>query len=298
MDRVEKSDMGDVSRVLSMNVTPDREEGTITINQKDCTEDIVQRYEIRGCNPASTPGVGPELSLDQPKETLFNEEGKRRYQSITGAGMYLAQVCRYGILYTVKQLARAMSTPSRANMEAATHLLRYLDGSTDFSITYKHGRFKLKTFSDANWGENPNNRKSTSSYITILSNDPISFKVGIQGLTAQSTMEAELVAAALTMKVAVFCSNMMLELGFKEGFGSVPLHTDNISALHVAGNRTYSPRAKHIALRHFFVQGLVEESKITIYFVKTQDQIDDLRTKHANKHRHRALIKLIREFEA
>ena len=258
MDRVEKSDMGDVSRVLSINVTPDREEGTITINQKDCTEDIVQRYEIWGCNPASTPGVGPELTLDQPKEILLNEKGKRLYQSFTSAAMYLVQVCRYDILYTVKQLARAMSTPSKANMEAATHLLSYLDGSTDFSITYKQGGFKLKTFSDANWGANPNNGKSTSSYIIMLSNDPIRFKVGNQGLTTQSTMEAEIVAAALTMKVAVFCSNMMLELGFKEGFGSVPLYTDNVSALHVAGNRTYSPHAKHIALRHFFVQGLVK----------------------------------------
>ena len=58
---------------------------------------------------------------------------------------------------------------------------------------------------------------------------------------------------ALTMKEAVFCSNMMLELGFKEGFGSVPLDINNTSAFHVAGNRTYSPRAKHIALRYLFV---------------------------------------------
>ena len=83
-------------------------------------------------------------------------------------------------------------------------------------------------------------------------------------------------AATLTMKKAVFCSNMMLELGIKEGFGSVPLYIDNISALDVAGNRTYSPRAKHIALRYFFVQEIVEEGKITIHFVKTQDQIADL----------------------
>ena len=60
-------------------------------------------------------------------------------------------------------------------------------------------------------------------------------------------------AAALTMKEAVFFSNMMLELGFKEGFGSVPLYIENTSALHIAGNRTYSPRAKHITLRYFFV---------------------------------------------
>ena len=94
---------------------------------------------------------------------------------------------------------------------------------------------------------------------------------------------------------------MMLELDFKEEFGGLPLYIDNTSALHVAGNRTYSPRAKHIALRYLFVQELVEEVKITISFVKIQDQFADLGTKHSNKHCQRALIKLpklIREFEA
>ena len=53
-------------------------------------------------------------------------------------------------------------------------------------------------------------------------------------------------AAALTMKEkVVFFFNMMLELGFDESY------IDNTSALHVAGNRTYSPRATHIALKVF-----------------------------------------------
>ena len=59
--------------------------------------------------------------------------------------------------------------------------------------------------------------------------------------------------AALTIKEeAIFCSNMLLGLGFGESFGSLPLYIDNKSALHVAGNRTYSSRAKHIALRCYF----------------------------------------------
>ena len=119
-----------------MNITGDGEEGTITINQKDCTEDIDQRYGMRGCNPAYTPGVGPELSLYQPEENLLSEESKRRYQSITGAAMYLVRVCRYATLCTVNQLARAMVKPSKAYMEAAEHLLRYLGGPTGFSTTY------------------------------------------------------------------------------------------------------------------------------------------------------------------
>ena len=82
-------------------------------------------------------------------------------------------------------------------------------------------------------------------------------------------------------------------------FGSVPLYIDNTSALHVAGNHTYSPRAKHIALRYyFFVQELME-GKISIHcVVKNEGQLADLGTKHLSKHRHRNVIKLINEFKA
>ena len=75
----------------------------------------------------------------------------------------------------------------------------------------------------------------------------------MQGLTAQSTMEAELVAAALAMKDALSCSSMMKELGFGTRFHCVPLYIDNTSTPHVAGNRTYSSRVKHVALRCFFI---------------------------------------------
>ena len=167
--------------------------------------------------------------------------------------MYLGQVTRYDIGYTGNQRARAISKPSKTHMAAAKHLLRYLAGTMKFAITYKQGGFKLTAFSDANWGNNPDNGKSTSPYIAFLSNGPVTFKVGLQGLTAQSTMEAELVAVALVMKEAMLCSNMMKELGFGTRFDNVPVYIDNTSTLHVAGNQTYSPRVKHVALRFFFV---------------------------------------------
>jgi len=77
-------------------------------------------------------------------------------------------------------------------------------------------------------------------------------------------MEAELVAAALAMKEAVFCSNMMKELGFGTRFDSVPLYIDNTSALHVAGNRTYSSRVKHVALRCFFIQDVDAPTPVSV----------------------------------
>ena len=121
----------------------------------------------------------------------------------------------------------------------------------NFPIIYKRGGFKLTTYTDAKCGGNPDNGKSISSHIVMLANGLISFKVGIQSLTAQSTMEAKLVAAAIAMKESLFCRNMVMELGFTEGFRSVPVYIDNMSALQVAGNRTFSPREKYYILLNY-----------------------------------------------
>ena len=164
---------------------------------------------MANCNSTYTPGMGKELSLDQPEKRILRKEEKQRFQAITGSVMYLGQVTRYEILYAVNQLARAISKPSKAHIAAAKHLLRYLAGTIDFAITYKQSGFKLTEFSDANWGNNPDNGKSMSSYIVFLATAPVSFKVGLQKLTAQSTMEAELVVAALAMEEAVFCSCLL-----------------------------------------------------------------------------------------
>ena len=108
------------------------------------------------------------------------------------------------------------------------------------SITYKRGGVKLAAFSDSNWANNPDNGNSTSSYLRILANAPLSFMSGLQGPTAMSTMEAELVASALAMKEAVFCSNMLSELGFGKKFAQVPLYCGNTTTLHALGNRSFS----------------------------------------------------------
>ena len=81
-------------------------------------------------------------------------------------------------------------------------------------------------------------------------------------------------------------------------FDSVPLYVDDTSALHVAGNRTYSSRVKHVASRYFFIQELVEKGRIVIHYVKTEDQLADLGTKHLSKQRQRYLLKLMSEFRA
>ena len=178
------------------------------------------------CKPTNTPGYGPEQPSQQPDETLLDEEEKKRYQGIVGCLIYVSQVLRYDIMYAVGQLARPMAKPGKVHMVAAKRTLRYLTGTTDFSITYKRGGFMLAVFSDSNWANNLDDGKSISCYLSMLCDARIGFTSGVQGLTAMSTMQAELVASALAMKEAVFCPNMVTDQGFGKDFATVPLYCD------------------------------------------------------------------------
>ena len=131
----------------------------------------------------------------------------------------------------------------------------------------------------------------------MLANAPVSFKSNLQSLTAMSTMEAELVASAFAMKEAVFCSNMLTELGFGKEFAQVPLYCDNTATLHALGNRSFSSRTKHIALRFFYIRELVSEGRISINYISTDNNPADIGTKHLNKHRFKHLLDLISNFD-
>ena len=117
------TDMGPASLVLGMEIKRDYEQGTLTISQEAYGKSILERFGMSDCKPTSAPGYGPELSNNQPEDTLLDEEETRRDQGIVGCLMYIAQVLRY-ITYATSQLARPMAKPSKKHMMAAKHTLR------------------------------------------------------------------------------------------------------------------------------------------------------------------------------
>ena len=70
MDHFKMTDMGDVSLVLSMQATLDRNGKTSTISQDNYTKSILERFGMADSKPSSTPGFGSEL----PEGTLLNKK--------------------------------------------------------------------------------------------------------------------------------------------------------------------------------------------------------------------------------
>ena len=63
------------------------------------------------------------------------------------------------------------------------------------------------------------------------------------------------------------------------------LYNDNQAALSIAGDLSSVNRTKHIELKYFYIQDLVEKKKIKINFLRTENMIADLLTKALDKNK-------------
>ena len=295
-DRFEMTDLGEVKRILGIEVKRDYEQGTLSISQGHYVATILERFGMQDANPVSTPGYGAEISTEHPQDQLLGSDEKRLFQQMTGCILYLTQGTRFDICFAALQLSKACNNPAQVNLRAAKHVLRYLRGNPDLPITYKRGQFRLTAYADSSFGANPDNGRSTTGYLFFLGGGLLNFGAKSQTIVAQSTVEAEIQAISYAAREAVYISNFMGELKFKN-FESVPIHSDSTGALTVAGNAMHSQRTKHVALRYFFIRELVSRGKINLHHKRSEEQLADIATKHLPKHRFTSILLQIQNFK-
>jgi len=88
-------------------------------------------------------------------------------------------------------------------------------------------------------------------------------------------------AGSEAAKEAVYLDRFLDELGLAAG-NPVHLKLDNQSAIDLAYNPEHHQKTKHIERRHYFIRELVEENKIVVPFVPTNENLADFFTKPLN----------------
>ena len=198
---------------------------------------------------------------------------------------------RPDIAFATSAVSRHSKNPSRTHMEAAKHILRYLSATKDRGITFGGGDLTIQGYSDSDWAGDKEERKSTSGYVFMLNNGPISWCSKRQTTVALSSTEAEYMALTLAAKEATWLRLLMTELGLMtidnesptvnvlRGEGTIALKGDNQSAIALANNPVLHARTKHIDIQHHFIRNEVLEGRIDLTYVSTEDMIADGLTK-------------------
>jgi hypothetical protein len=288
--RFEMSDCGEVSHFLGISVLRDRPRRTISIHQEHFAAQILGRFDMSECHAVATP-LDPSIKLCRaPSEGEISEKADKPadvtlFRSIVGSLMYLMVSTRPDIASAIGIISQFAADPRQSHLSAARRMLRYIKGTKNFklmlgAITTGDNPEKpiLSGYSDANWGNDLDSRRSTSGYIFLVSGGVVSWSSKRQATVALSSTEAEYMALTQATKEAIWLRTFLNELGFHSN-DATTIFEDNQSAIALAKNPVHHARTKHIDIRHHYIREKLESGDIRLEYIHTSDMVADALTK-------------------
>jgi Reverse transcriptase (RNA-dependent DNA polymerase) len=232
-------DLGATEFLLGIAITCNWGEGTISLSQHQYILNILERFGMSDCKPVYTP-IDPSTALTKDMcaktEDEITEMQSVPYLQEVGSLMYLSTTTCPDISYAVGVLARFNSNPGQRHWLAVKHLMRYLKGTVDYKLVYGSGKQSQEvftTYTDADYGGNKDNGRSTGGYVTSISGVAIGWRSTLQPFVTLSTTEAEYVAAVEAGKEIKWMRSILEEFGYPVN-GASTLLIDNQSALSVS----------------------------------------------------------------
>lgn len=190
---------------------------------------------------------------------------------------------RPDIAFATNKLAQFMSDPAQYHLTAVKHLLRYLRSTKSTAIRYGPEDPNLRGYSDADYGSDKADRKSTIGNVFMLAGGAVSWLSRKQRSVATSTTEAEYIAMSTCSKHAVWIGQLLRDIGYAEYLGdtvwTVRLFGDNQSSLALIHNPQIHERSKHIDIAYHNVRDRQRRGQISIDFVGTDEMVADGLTK-------------------
>ncbi|GKE34440.1 putative ribonuclease H-like domain-containing protein [Tanacetum coccineum] len=190
-DKFQMSSMGELTFFLGLQVA--QKGDGIFISQDKYVAEILKKFNYTDVKYASTL-----VDLEKPlvKNGDPDDVDVHLYRSMIGSLMYLTS-SRPDIMFGVCACARFQVTPKTSHLLAVKRIFRYLKGKPTLGLWYsRDSPFELVAYTDSDYTEATQDRKSTTGGCQFLGNRLISWQCKKQTVVATSITEAEYVAAA------------------------------------------------------------------------------------------------------
>ncbi|GJZ15003.1 putative ribonuclease H-like domain-containing protein [Tanacetum coccineum] len=200
----------------------------IFLSQDKYVYDILKKFGFSSVKTASTP---METHKPLSQDTAGTDVDVHLYRSMIGSLMYLTS-SRPDIMFAVCACSRFQVQPKASHMHAVKRIFRYLKGQPTLGLWYpKDSPMDLIAYSDSDYAGASIDRKSTTGGCQFLGCRLISWQCKKQTIVANSTTEAEYIAASNCCGQVLWLQNQLLDYGYN--FMKTKIHVDNESAICV-----------------------------------------------------------------
>ncbi|GJW13213.1 putative ribonuclease H-like domain-containing protein [Tanacetum coccineum] len=246
----------------------------IFISQDKYVADILKKFDFWSIRTATTP-------IESNTPLVKDEDGEdvdvHVYRSMIGSLIYLT-ASRLDIMFVVCACARFQVTPKASHLNAVNRIFRYLKDQPKLGLWYpRDSPFELESFSNSDYGGASLDRKSTTGGCQFLGRRLISWQCKKHTIMANSTTDAEYVAATNCYGQVLWIQNQTMEYGFN--LMNTRIHIDNESTISVIKNLVAHSRTKHIEIQFHFIRHCYEKRLIEVIEIHTDSNVADLLTK-------------------
>ncbi|GJR82238.1 putative ribonuclease H-like domain-containing protein [Tanacetum coccineum] len=281
--KFQMSSMGELTFFLGLQVT--QKDDGIFISQDKYVDEILKKFGFLTVKTASTP---METSKPLMKDENVEDVDVHLYRSMIGSLIYLTSL-RPNIMFVVCACARFQVTPKVSHLHAEKRIFRYLKGQPKLGLWYpKDSPFDLEAYTDSDYAGASLDRKSTTGGCQFLGSRLISWQCKKQTIVANSTTEAEYVAAASCCRQVLWIQNQMLDYGYI--FMNTKICIDNESTICIVKNLVFHSKTKHIEIRHHFIIDSIEKKLMQMIKIHIDQNVADLLTKAFDVGRFQYLI--------
>ncbi|PKI68093.1 hypothetical protein CRG98_011689 [Punica granatum] len=177
----------------------------------------------------------------------------------------MAQVPYASAISSLMYAMLYQSNPGLDHWTAVKNILKYLKRTKDMVLVYGGGELRLDGFTDSDFQSDVDDRNWKSSK---------------QETTADSTTEAEYIAASDVAKEAIWIRKFVTELGIVHSISSpVELYCDNTGAIAQAKEPRSHQKSKHIEWRYHIIREIIGRGDIAVQKVASADNVADPLTK-------------------
>ena len=277
-EKFDIKDLGELKYFLGVNIKVNN--GSVWIGQPLYVEKLLKKYGMENAKAIRTPvDIGNKLVKADTNSEMIDPV---LYQSAVGSLLYLSTKTRPDIAYAVNSVARFSSQPTKQHWVAIKRIFRYLKGTTRLGLLYKKDDSKsVIGFSDADWGGDIEDSKSTSGYCFEVGGTIVSWRSNKQSCVALSTAEAEYIALSSTAQEAIWLNELWKDFN-REPSKPTVIFEDNQAAIKLARNPQYHGKTKHISIKYHFIRDQVSRNVIELKYCSTEQMKADIFTKGLN----------------
>jgi len=202
---------------------------------------------------------------------------KISYASAIGSIMYAMLCTRPDVACALSMTSRYQSDPGESHWIVVKTILKYLRRTKDKFLVYGGSEELVVSGStDASFQTDKDVFRSKSRFVFCLNGGEVSWKSSKQSTVADSTTEAEYIAASEAAKEAVWIRKFITELGVVPSIsGPIDLYCDNNGVITQAKKPRSHQKSKHIQRRYHLIREINDRGDVKISRVSMNANVAD-----------------------